>query len=117
MSYHTPDGEPTYACPNCRDTGWVMKDAHQRVDAETGELVTFKGTVREECKGDPMPDHHPDAKPCHCNPVAHRRWREGHYNRGHGEGCAECSAIREGKVKVGRDIDPETGNVYVASLA
>lgn len=122
------EGERTYACPNCNDTGWIIRDAPQKVDPATGELATFTGVsadegnlskslgARAEVAGDPMPGHNPVGKPCSCNPVPHRRWREGHYNGKCGDGCVECQKVASGDIRVGRDIDPDTGQLYSAVL-
>ena len=117
MTYHTPDGEPTFSCPDCLDTGWKLADAPAKHDSRTGEVATFVGSARKEVAGDPIPGGAPQARPCGtCNPVAHRRWREGHYNGRCGASCVECQRIRDGKLSVGADIDPETGHVYNAAL-
>ena len=123
------EGERTYECPDCLDEGWIIRDAPQKVDPATGELSTFAGVsteegtlskslgARAEVAGDPIPGAAPMARPCRCNPVLHRRWREGHLSGKCGEGCVECQRIRDNKLSVGRDIDPDTGELYSAALA
>jgi hypothetical protein len=54
-------------------------------------------------------DHDTAMAPCHhCNPVGYRRWREGHWRECR---CAECDLAQSGNLKVGRDIDPVTGEL------
>ncbi len=71
-------------CPDCNDTRW-----RHRLDDRT---VT----------------------PCRrCHPIGYRRWRERHWASPNGDlcRCEECALAQHGELKVGRDIDPVTGDI------